>query len=677
MNQATNPTRRLAAVLFADIVGFTSLSSRDESASLRVVEHFERTVRDAAESQGGTVVKFMGDGALAHFPSTEAAVRAALRIRLSCADAPVRIGIHIGDILVRADADVLGDGVNIASRIQSLAKPGQVVVSDDVWRQLRHVEGFRFTALGSHHLKGVSEKRAVYAVDAHLGATQAPRAKRGGILLLGAAALVAVVSFFAWWQVNRGAYPVVLEATTETPTPVRSIVVLPFDDLSGDPDQAYFVAGMHDALIGELTELGSLRVISRTSAMRYLDSPMSLAEIAGELNVEAVVAAAVLRAGDRIRIRAELVRVLPEEQSLWAGTFDRELRDVLAMHSDVAKAITEAIRLSLTPGEQARLARAQSVDPVAYEAYLKGRFHWDLHTAADLDLALRHFEQSLERDPANAAAWGGIALTWLGRMQMRSVGLEEGSEALRAAATRALELDPVLASAHHALATDYAFYRHDWMAAEHHYLAMLEGNPGYALGRAFYSLFLRIRGKAGESIVQSSHALAEDPFNPIVQAMHMGNLSAAGQPGRALELLQRSLEQAPSHPILLRSLPLVYLQLDRYEEAYHAFLRHYTVAGDSAMVHALRSGKESDGHRGALTAMAREYERRVEDQILVNLGHITQLWTWVGDHERAIEWAERAVEAGDFGVPYFSTNRYNALRTHPRFNALLERLRLP
>ena len=677
MNAPTAPTRRLAAVLFADIVGFTSLSSRDESASLRVVEHFEQTVREATGSQAGTVVKFMGDGALAYFSSTEAAVRAAFRIRLACADAPVRIGIHIGDILFRVDSDVLGDGVNIASRIQSLAKPGQILVSDDAWRQLRHVEGFRFTALGSHQLKGVSEKRAVYAVEASLGATQAPRVKRGGLLLVGVAALVAVVSLPAWWYVNRDAAPAVQEETAAVPAPVRSIVVLPFDDLSGDPEQAYFVAGMHDALIGELTELGSLRVISRTSAMRYLDSPMSLAEIAGELNVEAVVAAAVLRAGDRVRIRAELVRVAPEEQSLWAGTFDRELQDVLAMHSDVAKAVTEAIRLSLTPGEEARLARAHPVDPVAYEAYLRGRFHWGLHTAADLDLALRHFEQSLERDATHAAAWGGIALTWLGRMQMRSVEPEEGSGALREAATRALALDPMLASAHHALATDYAFHHHDWPAAERHYLAMLEGNPGYAIGRAFYSLFLRIQGKEDESIVQSSHALVEDPFNPIVQAMHMGNLSAAGQAYSALELLQKSLQHAPSHPILLRSLPLVYQQLGRYDEAYQAFLRYYSTTEDQAMTHALQSGQEADGNLGALTEMAQEYERRVASQVLVDLGLITQLWTWAGEHERAIDWAERAVETGDFSVPYFSTRRYNALRAYPRFNALLEHLQLP
>lgn len=676
--------RRLAAVLFADIVGFTELSARDERGSLSAVHAFEESVRAAVSAQGGQVVKFMGDGALAHFPSTEASIRAGLALVQGFTEATggqrrVRVGIHVGDILIRDDGDVLGEGVNTASRLQSVASPGEVVVSDEVWRQIRHLGDFGFRALGARQLKGVPERREVYVVtDGGDGVPMAAPKSRRRLAWIASAVTAAVVAFI----VVRGLPPAEAPDTQVAPEAiedagVQSLVVLPFDDLSGDPEEAWLVSGMHDALIGELTDLSALRIISRTSAIRYRGTTLSLAEIARELNVEAVVAASVLRSGQNIRIRAELVRVFPQEESLWAGTYDREMQDVLALYSELAKALADAIHLRLTPDEEARFARGGSVDPDAYEAYLRGLFHWDRHTSADLDLAQRFFEQALAHDPDYAPAYGGIALTWLGRMRMRTVTNEEASTALRAAALRALELDPGLASAHQALASDYAFYRHDWDAAERHYLEMLDANPGYALGRAFYSLFLRITGRAEEALVQSARARRDDPFNPIVQAMHAGNLAQNGRLQDTLEVILTALEHLPGHPILLSSSYIFHHLFGNEDEALRYLRELYAVERDEVLAAALANGARDGGYRGALRAVAVEYERRIVEDGRPLYGHLSDTLIALREYEAAIVWLERAADAGDFEASYIGTYRFDALRPYPRFQALLARLGLP
>lgn len=672
------PYRRLAAVWFADIVGFTTLSSEDEPESLRVVEHFEAAVRESVSRYGGTLVKFLGDGAMVHFQSTEAAVKAALDLRAAFAahcSTPLRIGVHVGDVLIREDADLLGDGVNVAARLQSAAGPGEIVVSEEVWRQLRHLRAFRFAALGPQRLKGLAERRSAYSVEtdddpARPAAPSKRSWKRPNAGVITAIIVAAIVAFAVGGVFNRDQGG---GAATE-PT-VRSLVVLPFDNLGNDAEEEYFVAGMHDALIGELTKIESLRVISRTSAIRYRGTRQSLAEIARELNVEAVVAASVLRSGDDVRIRAELIQVLPDEQSLWAGTFDRELRDVLALHSDLARALADAIRIRLTPGESAELTRSQTVNPLAFEAYQRGRAQWEQHTAGALDRALHYFELALSHDPDYAAAYTGIASVWYGRRQIGVAEPAHASREAKRAALRALSIDNRHARAHHVLAVEFGWYDWDWDSATRHFEQALALNPGDSGVRSFYSMVLRITGRADDALRESGQAAAEDPFNPIVQAIHASNLSQVDRLDEAVERYREVLADSPLHPIVLYDFQIVLHLAGQFEESFAASRALYVADNDDAMVAALDAGRDAGGYEGAMRAAGQVLAARAETEY-VPPSRVAQLFVRAGDHEAALDWIDRMIARRDPSAAYLGGPVYADLREHPRFQAALRSVNL-
>ena len=284
------------------------------------------------------------------------------------------------------------------------------------------------------------------------------------------------------------------------PGEITSIAVLPLKNLSGDTEQEYFVDGMTEALITELSKIGALKVISRTSAMRYKETDKSLPEIARELNVDAVVEGPALHIGERVRITVQLIEAA-SDRNLWADNYDRELSDVLAMHSEVAQAIAREIKIAVTPGEETRLASARAVNPEAYAAYLKGRFHWYKNTPEDVDTAMKYFQLAINKDPNYALAYTGIAYVWGSRVHFGFVRPRDTFPG-KAAALKALELDDTLSEAHEVFANDKFFSDWDWSAAEREYKRAIELNPNNPDARAFYSLFLTSMGRPQEALAE-------------------------------------------------------------------------------------------------------------------------------------------------------------------------------
>ncbi len=307
------------------------------------------------------------------------------------------------------------------------------------------------------------------------------------------------------------------------PAPIESLAVLPLENLSGDPEQEYFADGMTEALIGDLGKIGALRVISRTSVMQYKKVRKPLPEIARELNVDAVVEGSVLRADDRVRITAQLIRAVPE-QHLWAQSYERDLRDILVLQREVARAIAREIKIALTPEEQTRLASARPVNPEAYETCLKGRFYWYKLTPQDLETALQYFELALEKDPNYALAYIGIADVWGARAFFGVVPPREAFPKDNAAGLRALELDDTLAEGHYGLGSIRSFYEWDWAAGEAEYQRAIELNPNFARVRIFYGHFLSSMRRPQEGMAQFERGLELDPLNSAFQAFSGWNL---------------------------------------------------------------------------------------------------------------------------------------------------------
>src|SRR5712691_6791202 len=399
---SANPTRELAAIMFSDIAGYTAIMGRDERKALRALDDHRDLLRTILPRFNGRLVGEIGDGTLSSFHSALDAVNCARAAQAALQDDPslkLRIGIH------------LGDGVNVASRIHALASPGAICISANVYDEIRNKPEFQVKDLGEQKFKNVERPMRVYSLAASapsvpLSAAQ-PRVGRRAILAgVGALLLAAVAYGVAKWRLPAPSIPATQPATARV---IRSIAVLPLDNYSRDPNQEYFADGMTDELITDLAKISALRVISRGSVMQYKGAHRPpTPEIAKALNVDAVVEGSVVRIGDRVRISAQLIDALADKH-LWAKSYERNSRDVLALQDELASAIARQINIELTPDEQARFAKAHPVKPEAHEAYLKGRYYLSSYTQAGVKKAIDQFELAIKADPSFALPYTGLA----------------------------------------------------------------------------------------------------------------------------------------------------------------------------------------------------------------------------------------------------------------------------
>jgi len=402
--------RRLAAIMFTDIVGYTALMGRDEAAGRRVRERHEAVVRPLVDRYHGEWVEERGDESLSTFVSALDAVNCALAIQSELAgdaELSLRIGIHLGDVTVEGGR-VFGDGVNVASRIRALSEPRGICLSEPVHDSVKNQPGLGFHAMGQRELKNVEKPMAIYRVDSTAPVATPASARlgrpssRAALWTVAVVAPLLLIAAVAWWLNRPSAEDAALP-------PIRSIAVLPLENLSGDPEQEYFTAGMTEALISDLAKIASLGVVSRTSVMQYAGARKPLSEIALELGVDAVVEGSVLRAGRGVRVSVQLIDAR-RDRHLWSRSYERELRDILRLQSEVARAVAREVQLKLAPTDQARLTSTRPVNPEAYEAYLKGQYLLGKQGASNHRRAIQLLEQAVEADPDSAPAWAALAI---------------------------------------------------------------------------------------------------------------------------------------------------------------------------------------------------------------------------------------------------------------------------
>ncbi|MCI0402312.1 MAG: tetratricopeptide repeat protein, partial [Acidobacteria bacterium] len=322
---------------------------------------------------------------------------------------------------------------------------------------------------------------------------------------------------------------------------IESLAVLPLDNLSGDPEQEYFAEGVREALTTELSKISALKVISRTSAMRYKKTDKPVPQIAQELDVDALIEGSVAREGDQVRITVQLIHG-PTDKQLWAESYQREVRSILILQSDVAREIARQIKIAVTPAEAARLVTTRSVNPKAHELYLKGRFHWNKRSEEGLQKATAYFQQALEQDPRFALGYAGLADSYLVMAHWEFLSGREAYPKAKAAASKALELDNTLVEAHTALATVSYQYSFDWTGAEKQFKRALELNPGYATGHQWYAEYLSAAGRHQEAIAEIKRAQELDPFSLIVNAIGAFVFYFARQYDEAIDEGHRTLE---------------------------------------------------------------------------------------------------------------------------------------
>jgi serine/threonine-protein kinase len=462
---------------------------------------------------------------------------------------------------------------------------------------------------------------------------------------------------------------------SSTRSPIESIAVLPLHNLSGDPEQEYFADGLTEALITDLAKIRALKVISRTSAMRYKGTDKPLPEIAQELNVDAVIEGSAIRSGDRVRITAQLIDA-ESDRALWAETYERDLQDLLMLQSEVARAVAREIEVAVSPEETALLASARTVNPEAHEDYLKGVFHWQKLTPPDLDVALSYFELALEKDPDYAPAYVGIARVWAGRRQMGFVPAPEATPMERAAVLRALESDESLAEAHHALAIHKTWGEWEWPSAERAFERAIELNPSYAEARAYYSHFLNIMGRSDEAMAQIERALELDPFNALYRALYGEDLVFVRRYDEAIAQHRKALQTSPNLPFALGSLATALYLKGMHEESLAAERSFRIAIGDREGEEALTRGYEEAGYAGAMRRAAEIAAARSRESHTEAAG-VATYYLRAGERDLAVEWLERAFVDRDPVLPYVGQPDFDSLRDDPRFQDLLHRMNLP
>ncbi len=682
--------RRLAAIMFTDIVGYSALSQKDEALALELLEEHRRLLRPFFAKYKGKEIKTIGDAFLVDFSSAVEAVKCALEIQkklqkesaLLPADKKIqiRIGIHIGDIVHR-EGDIYGDGVNIASRINPIAEPGGICFTDQVFAQIRNKIGTPIVNLGKHELKNIETPLDIYklvlpwqeGVSAPKPVARAkalPQGKKKWLYLL--PAIVLLLAAIIWFALAKKKFFEPSRPSRE----IKSIAVLPLRNLSGDPEQEYFADGMTEALITELSKISALRVISRTSAMRYKKTDKSLPEIARDLKVDAVIEGSAQLEGNQVRITAQLIEA-GSDQHLWAESYDRDLRNILVLQSEVAQAIARQIKITVTPEDKMRFSGAHPVNSRAHEAYLKGRYFINKFTEEAVKTGISYFKQAIEIDSKYAPAHAGLAESY---DILNSAGLmspAEGWPRVKEEATRALELDETLAEAHTLLADVKFLYDWDWQGAEKEFKRAIELNPGQAISHQYYGLFLSAMARHEEALAEIRRAQELDPLSLSISQTVGVLLRFAREYDLSIKQLKETVELDPNFAWAHWSMGEAYLQNSMFEEAIASFRKGLILSGDSSII-------KVDLARGYALAGKNDEARKILDDLLkqskekyVSPYNLAIIYASLGSRDKAFDYLNRAFEERSNNLAYLKVDpKLDSLRGDLRFLDLLRKMRL-
>jgi serine/threonine protein kinase/Tfp pilus assembly protein PilF len=456
---------------------------------------------------------------------------------------------------------------------------------------------------------------------------------------------------------------------------IGSLAVLPLKNLSGDPAQEYFADGMTEELTADLSKIGAVRVISRTSAMRYKDANKSLPEIARELNVDAVVEGSVERSGDRVRITAQLIHA-PTDTHLWAESYQRDARDVLTTEEEIARAIASEIRVALTPQEKASLAGVRPIDPRAHEAYLKGRFHLVKRTDKDLKQALEYFQEAIHQDPNYAEAYNGLGYTYLLMAQYSSLPVSEARTKAEAAVKKALEIEPDLAEAHSTLAIIRDAIDRDWTSADREYKRAIELDPNNSTAHETYSMYLAAMGDSAKGLAEARRALDLDPLSLRVNTVMCWQHYFAHRYDQAVEAARKTLELDSNYMSAHWCAGVSYQKKGDSGQAVAELQKTVAVAGNTESRAWLAYVYAAVGQREKALEILHEL-LALSKREHVSPYQIAEIYTGLGDMDHAFEWWNKAEQAGVDYVYLAAWPANDVLRTDVRYKQLLERLELP
>jgi len=647
--------RRLAAIVSADVAGYSRLMGRDDSATLAALKAHRRNLIDPKIAEyAGRIVKTTGDGLLLEFASVVDAVRCSVEVQRGMADRNAsvpgdqridyRIGINVGDIIVDGD-DIHGDGVNVAARLQALAEPGGLCISAVVRDQLHEDLSNQFADIGERNVKNIERPIRVFRLGFATGTKAAPA-----------------------------------EITSSQGPP--SIAVLPFVNRSHDEEDEYFSDGLADELLNVLAKIRGLRVAARSSAFTFKGKNATVAEIGRTLNVATVLEGSVRKAGNRMRIAVQLVKV-SDGYHLWSQSYDRTLEDIFAVQDDIAQSVVKELRTTLL-GEPAdaiaekaataavaAVAKGRATDSEAHRLYLRARYFAGRFTREDTAKSIGYLNEALTRDPEFAMAWAQLSFMHTREADFHWAPVADGYGRGREAAIRALALEPELAEGHAALGWIQAHYDWDWGGAESSCRRALALAPGSVLVLRVAAIVIGWLGHLDEAIELSQRAIAQDPVSAVDYGNLANYLRRSGRLAEAEATYRNALELAPPRAGIRSRLALNLLAQGRGDEAlaeaqqeHEEWERLWTRA---VIEHAVSRHAESEATLQELIA-----KHQSETAF-----HIALVYATRAEVDHAFAWLERAYVQRDTWLGRIKTEPlFRSLHSDPRWGAFLRKMGL-
>src|SRR5213082_3352103 len=689
----SNLRLEIGHVLFIDLVGYSKLLIDEQKERLRQLTDIVLATPQVDQATNEELVRLpTGDGmALVFRNSLEEPAQCALEIARALKEHPeiqVRMGIHSGPVSKVTDlngrTNIAGAGINLAQRVMDCGDAGHILLSRHVVEDLAQYRQWsqRLHDLGECEVKhGIKLSLANLfgddfgnaAVPAKLtGATTQHKAT--GILPIGllVAAVLLLVAGIIYFRFKSSAN---FQRIRSAEAPPKSIAVLPFDNLSRDPENAYFSEGIQDEILTRLAKIAELKVISRTSTQRFKSSPNDLRQIAQQLGVANILEGSVQKANDQVRVNVQLINALTDAH-LWADTYDRKLTDIFVIESDIAKTIADTLQAKLSRSAEHVLASRPTENPEAHELYLKGRFFWNKRTGENLKKAADYFNQAIAADPNYALAYAGLAGVYV-LMPFYSVGAPRDCyPRAKAAAKKALEQEDALAEAHTALAQVHCYYDFDFSQATSEFQRAIELNPNYATAHQWYgNSALVALGRFDEAIAEVKRAIELDPLSLVINTDLGATYYRARRYDEAIEQLHKTLELDPGFYYARWNLGSALSAKGAIGEAIGEYQKARALNDDPLVLGLLTRAYAFSGNkteaiklRDQLATLFREGYVSAYSFALVSIGF--------GDKEEALRWLEKSYQyrAGNDLEFIRVEPLLDPLRGDPRFEALMAKV---
>jgi TolB-like protein/Tfp pilus assembly protein PilF len=677
----SNQQRQLAAILFTDIVGFTAMMQQDEQHAVAIMKRYMGVLTQFVHSYGGKILNDYGDGSLCTFTSITEAMHCAVEMQQQlqldlCV--PLRIGLHIGEIFFENEK-VMGDGVNIASRIQSLAQANTILFSKEIFDKIRNKSEFKSVSLGLFEFKNVDGPIEIFALandglivpkkkemSGKLKEMKKKSLKKKWTVVSAAIIAFAIATFFI---VNN------LKIKKGFTGNDKSVVVLPFDNYTNDPEQESFINGVTEEITTQLAKIADIKVIGRTSAMLYKKSNEPLDQIAKVLGVSAYLEGSVSKVGNTVRITAQLIDANTQNH-IWAEHYDRDLKNIFFMQSEVAQQIALQLHARLTEEEKRRINKNPTDNVEAYKYYRKGRSFWDKRTIESFDSAEVNYKRAIDLDPDYALAYSGLADLYI--YNLKRLSQLEAVPIARDYATKALSLDSTLSEPLTTLGFIQSAFDYDWAKSKSTLKKAIALNPNYPTAHLFYGNLLQYTGEnTEEGIKEIKKALALDPLSSNLNYVLGRNYYYANKNDTAYLQLKKTLALNPNFNLAKGNLAYVFLARKKYSEAFKV-INQLDTSETSKILYCPRTvlsyAYAISGDKVRAKAELRKSMIETPEQPSF---FIAEVYISLNDYNNALNRLEQAYNMRELWMYTLKADpTFDPIRNEPRFKVLMKKMRL-